>query len=386
VETKIAGLRGVKQDSLLLENYYSFFSSTLDLLKFATEADNLPHFKELLKDVNLKERTAPYFEAAQTTADIAIDVNRRNYGSALTNGYTLYNLIFIKENEQKIDLLKKPLETAKVTHKNDLELYNQLADSIKKSKREAKEEFIRQQKVVDSRLKPVRDIEHDIKTLEEADDLLSSFYKYGTFMSTIVHAESSDEVEQAIEAFALPPGSSRIKRESSFNVSVNAYAGLYGGGERIRGFDKGFEFNSFGVTAPIGVAISKGNSKFFWLGKGRHTSYSVFVSLIDLGAVAAYRFAADSDADTLAQQVPTIEFKDIFSPGLFFSLGIPKTPLSVNLGAQLGPNLRKIEDDDGNLVNKYEEATYVRLSFSVLVDIPIVNLYTRTPEKASRKR
>ena len=132
---RIASLSGVKKDSLLLENYYSFFASTLDLLKYSTEAENLPHFKELLHSVDLKARTAPYFEAAQTAADIAIDVNRRNYGSGLTNAYSLYNLIFTEDRDQKLAALQGPLTATSEEHAADLKLYDQLGDDIKKEKR-----------------------------------------------------------------------------------------------------------------------------------------------------------------------------------------------------------------------------------------------------------
>jgi hypothetical protein len=62
------------------------------------------------------------------------------------------------------------------------------------------------------------------------------------------------------------------------------------------------------------------------------------------------------------------------SPGLFWSVGIPKTPISVNLGAQFGPNLRKVNDT----TNDFSEKAYVRYSMSICVDIPLLNLYSKT--------
>jgi len=75
-------------------------------------------------------------------------------------------------------------------------------------------------------------------------------------------------------------------------------------------------------------------------------------------------------------EVPSIQLKDIFSPGLFFSLGLPKSPISLNLGAQVGPNLRKVTVAE----NDYSGSTYLRFSLSVLVDIPLLNFYTKTKE------
>jgi len=42
-------------------------------------------------------------------------------------------------------------------------------------------------------------------------------------MAVLLLQKNSDDVEAAIEAAALPVGSSRIKRASAFNVSLNAY-------------------------------------------------------------------------------------------------------------------------------------------------------------------
>ena len=180
-------------------------------------------------------------------------------------------------------------------------------------------------------------------------------------MAAVAQAKNSDEVESAIEAFALPAGSSRIKREACFNVALNAYCGLFYGGENIKGLDKGYK-STFGVTAPIGISISCG--KAF----NGHWSNSLFLSFVDLGAITAFRF---QDSET--ESVPKIELKDIVSPGIFYSLGIPKSPISINLGYQIGPLLRKVKPT----VNSYE-SSYSRISVSVVVDIPLLNLYTKS--------
>jgi hypothetical protein len=50
------------------------------------------------------------------------------------------------------------------------------------------------------------------------------------------------------------------------------------------------------------------------------------------------------------------------------------------MGAQVGPNLRKVnvEDENGDIVNKYQDNVYWRFSVSVVVDIPILNFYTKS--------
>ncbi|HVN49701.1 MAG TPA: hypothetical protein VMU30_12880 [Bacteroidota bacterium] len=187
--------------------------------------------------------------------------------------------------------------------------------------------------------------------------------KYGTFMASIVQAKTSDEVEQAIEATALPVGSSRLKKESCVDISLNAFVGFYGGYERIKGLDgplfENGNFNSFGLTAPIGVCISTGTC----IG-----SFSLFVSFVDIGSVASFRFSNDS-----TKQVPSITLQDIISPGAMISYGIPGVPLSLNFGAQIGPNLRAVTAT----ANDYSNAMYYRYSISLCVDIPLFDFYNK---------
>jgi hypothetical protein len=209
--------------------------------------------------------------------------------------------------------------------------------------------------------------------------ITENLVKYGTFMASVANAKTSEEVKKVIENFALPAGSARIKRTSAFNVSVNAYPGIYGGYEKIKGVDPNWDgsFNSYGVTAPIGIAASCGQRNFLCMGK-RNWSYSLFLSLIDVGAVAAFRFQNDT-----VESVPTIKLKDIIAPGAFFSIGIPKCPLSLNVGVQLGPNLREITSspDSPDLKNDYSSNIYWRYSISLCVDIPILNLANRTDRR-----
>lgn len=202
--------------------------------------------------------------------------------------------------------------------------------------------------------------------------------KYGSFMAAVAQAETSEEVADAIEGAALPSGSSRIKRETPFNVSLNAYAGLFAGYEKIKGIDaNGSKINSFGVAAPIGISISRGHSILFlgtgesgWKENKKSWSTSLLLSVVDIGALTAFRFSNDS-----TESVPKIQLKDIISPGVFLSIGIPKSPLSFNVGYQVGPLLREVTQQK----NTYDK-NYSRVSVSLCVDIPLLNFYTRSKD------
>lgn len=346
IETKIRNLKTVSSDSLKFEAYYSFISDCFDLFRYLTKIQTLPHFP---KELNLEANTAKYFYIAQTSVDIVVDINRRNYSAAIVNATSIYDSVFSVFNNNRF----RELNTSNIHGEDSLNL--------------------------------IKEQQNQNKTR----DVVSSIFKYGSFMAAMVQAKSSDDVESVIEVFALPAGSSRIKRETPFNVSVNAYCGLYGGYEKIVGLDKGsWELNAGGVTAPIGIAFSWGHKKFLWLGKENqnHWSYSAFISLVDIGALAAFRFTNDStkltngnSTDTAtASSSPTIQLKNIFSPGLFLSIGIPKSPLSVNLGVQIGPNLRSVSVTNNNANINFNNKMYWRYSVSLCVDLPLLNLYTKS--------
>lgn len=339
VETKAEGLRGNLNDSLKIENYYGFVTSSLDLMKYLSQVEKLPGFPTGLK---IEQRTRRYFYVAQTTSDIVIDVNRRNYSSAIIDVVQLYDTLFNKK--------------AIVAH---------VSVTYKMSKDNLSVED--QQKEKDGLVRT---------HMDSASNVATSILKYGAFMASMVMAKNSDQVAAAIEAAAMPVGSSRVKRESNFNVALNAYCGLFAGYEKINGVDNtGFKLNVYGLTAPIGFSISQGRKGASPLGKPwspaggykNNWSHSIFISFLDIGAITAYRITNETTA-----QVPTIELKDIVSPGIFWSIGLPKMPLSLNIGAQVGPNLRKVNDTS----NDYSNNTYIRYSASICVDIPLLNLWT----------
>jgi len=199
--------------------------------------------------------------------------------------------------------------------------------------------------------------------------VFTHFLKYGIFMANLLEAESPESVQAVIEAAALPPGSYSAKRYSRFNVSLNAYLGVFGGHEQIEGERRSGALNNLALTAPVGVYAGWGLSRRH-AGSGKFSrpwSIGFYLPLIDVGTLASFRLD-DQTVDVL----PTVTLGQIFAPGLFAELGIAGTPLSLGLGGQVGPRLRKFEAD---LVDLGE--TYFRWGASLKVDIPIFTLVHR---------
>lgn len=193
----------------------------------------------------------------------------------------------------------------------------------------------------------------DLKDTEESKEW-QKFLKYGTFMTNLVEADSPEAVAIAIEASAAPPGSYSIKRHSSFSVALNGYLGGFGGIEIINVTGKYEGAFNPSITAPVGVSLNWRRNSILPTG--------LFLSVIDLGTIASYRFSNESTSTQ-----PEIRLKNILAPGFSFEWGWENAPLTFALGYQLGPQLRSIEANDTTLGDIYH-----RIGASVKVDIPIL--------------
>ena len=189
----------------------------------------------------------------------------------------------------------------------------------------------------------------------EFDCKRKQILKFGTFMATAVKAQNAEEVSDVIAAFALPPGSAAIKKYARFSIALNAYVGLSAGQEHLEGLGaKPF----YAVSTPIGFSFSWGFEKY--------GAISLLASFIDIGALTAYRFE-----DSNAKELPDLKFENVLAPGAYLVYDIPKYPISLGLGAQLGPNLRSVSN--GNL--GIGQTKGWRWGAFIAVDIPMVSIY-----------
>jgi len=187
--------------------------------------------------------------------------------------------------------------------------------------------------------------------------------KYGTFIASAVNAKTSDEVSDVIAAFALPPGGSAIKKFSKFSIALNAYVGLAAGQEILNDPFTGSGTLApsafYAVTTPIGLTFNWGFKNF--------GSISILASVLDIGALTAFSFQNNGSGD-----IPELKFENVLAPGGYIVYGLPKYPVSIGIGAQLGPNLRSVTN--GNLVTSVTSG--FRWGAFIAVDIPMVSVYT----------
>lgn len=184
--------------------------------------------------------------------------------------------------------------------------------------------------------------------------------EYGGFMSEIINAENSDEVKETITKFAAPPSSFILKRTYRHTFSITGQPGYFASYEKLKGQDD-WKLVS-GITLPMGFEYSFKPKKDISRTRG---SIGFFVQLIDLGAVLNFR--VDDSTSELPDQVT---FKQIFSPGGSINYGFKNSPLTVAVGYQYTPELRKITLDNGNEEFANGDRWFLRLAW----DIPLINI------------
>ena len=205
--------------------------------------------------------------------------------------------------------------------------------------------------------------------------VLQEFVKYYSFTANVVAATNSTEIKNAIDAIALPVGSYSIKRESRFNLALQGYLGGFAGMEYMPALKQQKTSFTYGISAPVGIAFSWG--KKFESAKHGGNSLTIFIPIIDVGAMAAFRVKDDSSAYS-----SEVQLKNIVAPGLYLYWGFARCPLSVGIGGQLGPQLRSISAKNSNVDDNY----YIRFAINVVIDIPIINLYNKKDKLESKKK
>ena len=183
---------------------------------------------------------------------------------------------------------------------------------------------------------------------------LPKVLSYIDLLASLCQAGNSGEVETILENYALPAGSSRVKKDAYFNIAVNSYVGGF-----YRGSNPGTGFtNSYGLTAPIGITFSRGFQKF--------GSASLFAGIVDVGSVVRYKL------DTQGQYEQNINLAGLVSPSIQLVYGIGGyLPISIGGGWQWTSPVTSTS----NSINLQSH-----FNIFLAVDIPLFNLYVVKPK------
>lgn len=234
-------------------------------------------------------------------------------------------------------------------------------------------EKLNDSKVLDEELEKLKSDKKFRKFLEEEHEsfntFLSKFNTYGTLIANVAVAQNSDEVKDAISASVLPVGSSRVKRNSNWSVTMNAFVGGFAGKAYYKEFvdDVAIKksITSFGIIAPIGISINKGNLKMF----NSNTALGLTLQVIDLGSLVNF-YVQKGDGAELPNN-SKIELGDIIAPGAMLTYSLGDSPFTILGGVQYVPNLSRMESIPTN--NDFKPLTW-RMHFGIAIDIPLFNL------------
>lgn len=200
---------------------------------------------------------------------------------------------------------------------------------------------------------------------------INAVLTYGTFMANMINAQSSDQVKNILKSATLPPGSSRIKRETVSSFTINSYLGAAVGRDRLLGVPNNLDLkqDAFGASlaVPIGFTYSFSPNII-----KNNSSFSIHVPLIDLGAITAYRQNPDNPNYTI-DNLPDFSWQNLFSPGAFVVYNFANSPFSLGVGGQYGPQLRQITPTGGEAIN-VNSWRFPMAFFTI--DVPFFNLHT----------
>lgn len=353
----------LKRENLLNvhDAFYDYIDVSLDVMEYAFSIGSL--FDEKL-DCN------QYTLLARSANDLYRNIYKQEYTPAINNLVDI-----LQKTKALVDENKTNLGDSTITLLASLGIK---VDSG--SRKEWKKTHLR---TIDNYLNSSSADPRFIEPLQEVkswyhwnqmDAKLEKITQYGLFMANMANAQNSQEVASILDNATLPVGSSSIKKNSKTNVAIQSYLGPY---VRFGEIDNNNAWTSqFGVTAPIGIALSKGLSS-------KAGSISLFLSLLDLGAIVDYQLKAETITTPGGQDTTTIhkdykvELGQIFSPGTYLVYGFPwRLPISFGIGGQYGPGLGKIEDDKDVVINN----PAWRWNAFLAVDIPLFNL-ANTPRR-----
>jgi hypothetical protein len=201
--------------------------------------------------------------------------------------------------------------------------------------------------------------------------------KYGMFMTSVVAAETRDQMLTALETAALPVGSYRIKRNNFFSVAINTYGGVATGWENVREISSVVSGSAVAGTtksgfllapyAPLGISFAWGRNADY-VNRKDHGSFGFHLNLLDVGALAAVRI------DDENVSLPEFTWQNLLAPGAQVMWGLPKSVFTVAVGAQFGPELRRVNLDQGkNIIDTRQW----RIGATISADIPVFNVFTQ---------
>lgn len=154
-----------------------------------------------------------------------------------------------------------------------------------------------------------------------------------SFLGSVAGASDPEAARGAIESLVAPDGGYARKRSPGARgfKGLNAYVGVGAGPEWALG-PGGVSWEdaapSIAPLVSVGFELSHPLGQKGWSG-------GIYFPVIDLGTLAAIRLDDASDS------TPTdLNVRQVFSPGAYLVLGLPRAPITLGVGPTFAPALR----------------------------------------------
>ncbi|MEO0341067.1 MAG: hypothetical protein AAF242_17875, partial [Bacteroidota bacterium] len=324
-----------------ISDYIPLARNTSDLLEHLL---NIPINQD--STIGQKFRLTGAITIFSDILDLYQNLDQKNYLLALGSAVGVYSEIKKKRDKKS---------TRKTIRSEAKDVAQQEKGPIKKQSKKREEKIERGK---------------DYVTPQNFADFMSS---YGNFMAELVQANNADQVKALLQKYALPVGSSQIKRLNNTSIGIQSYLGLSGNLEVLKEGDTKKESFTSSLALPFGLAYSfrLGDSK----SKGYRKSYTLFASILDLSPIATVHYGGD-----VVNTTDPIEFGDFFAPGIFGFVNFNKSPFSLGVGYQYLNNLRELEVEM-DMVGSPSTLNGHRFSINFLIDVPLFNFYTQKSRK-----
>jgi hypothetical protein len=202
-----------------------------------------------------------------------------------------------------------------------------------------------------------------LRTLATADPVPRSVAQLIALAADVAEAEDASDVTAALDAIAEPVGSWRRKHDTA-GISLTGMVGIEGSFELGLADANDPVRDGFGFAPKLAIGVD-----FHFPIPDGDFRVSLFVPIVDVGNVVSVRFA-DLGSDSVAETevLPDVTYAQLFSPGLYATLGLGRTPLVVGLGASYVPALRTAEGSD-------TRTSVLRFGLFLAVDTTLLSLH-----------
>lgn len=222
------------------------------------------------------------------------------------------------------------------------------------------------------------EVERVVKNRERIDKMIH----WGGFLADFLSLDNQNDATDLFVKYSTVNASYRVKRANKYSLSLNAYPGFYFGNEQMNLSDNLKQYNSStAISVPVGLSFSqaftqradtddfdyyrerKDRLKLF-----RYTGFvhGIFVPIFDMGAPFAYRWSNDDAAGFTDE----LKWSQLFSPGLYYTVGLKGSGITLSLGGQMTPELRSVDQAQIEL----QESAW-RLGLMLSYDIPVLTLW-----------